>query len=291
MITSRDTAVLDSVAHYYTLTREQITRLHFPEDADGRITRKRLQLLLNEHFINRTRMQVVNPSMGAPAPVYYPSEKGCAWLAHQLEDERYRRVCTDTPNWQHLYHWIQVAETHIVLDQAVKHLGTVTVEDWLSEWSIANRDEERPELRYRLFTLLSHPGEPRLVCAPDAAFLMQKGGHRKVFYLEQDRDTTREAKRVAASKSAGYAALAAKQLHRRHFPATTLDRFTVLMIAPTPKRRDALRQAMSTQPAASVWKFAAWSDLTKENLLTGSVFYPCVGEPASLIVPAEGVSA
>src|SRR5438132_4143938 len=94
VLTPRDFAVVVSVAHYYTLTRPQITRLHFPGDDSGRITRKRLQLLLGLGLFSRTRMQVVNPAMGAPAPVYYPSAKGCAFLAQEQKDERYLATCT-----------------------------------------------------------------------------------------------------------------------------------------------------------------------------------------------------
>lgn len=120
MITPRDTAVLASLAHYYTLTRVQITRLHFPDDPDGRTTRKRLQLLFDAKLLSRTHMQVVNPTMGAPAPVYYPSPAGCAWLAQEREDPRYLRTCTQTPTWQNLYHWVQVADVHILFDQGIR---------------------------------------------------------------------------------------------------------------------------------------------------------------------------
>src|ERR1700676_4449669 len=99
MLQLRDIEVLASVARYYTLTRGQINRLHFPTDADGGIPRKRLRLLPDEGLINRTNMQVVNPSMGAPAYVYYSSAKGCAFLAQELKDDRYKSTCTLTPNW------------------------------------------------------------------------------------------------------------------------------------------------------------------------------------------------
>src|SRR5207247_448101 len=112
------TDVLTSVARYYTLTRGQINRLHFPSDIDGRVTRRRLRILHEAGLINRTSMQVVNPSMGAPAYVYYPSSDGCAYLAQELKDESYKGACTLTPNWMYLYHWIDVAETHIRLDLA-----------------------------------------------------------------------------------------------------------------------------------------------------------------------------
>lgn len=66
MLQLPDIEVIASVARYYTLTRGQINRLHFPTDHDGRITRKRLRLIHDEGLVNRTNMQVVNPSMGCP---------------------------------------------------------------------------------------------------------------------------------------------------------------------------------------------------------------------------------
>src|SRR5437763_1145612 len=133
MIVKRDQDIVESVGHYYTLTRGQINRLHLPGDKDGRYTRKRLSSLLSAGMISRTQMQVVNPAMGAPAPVYYPSRKGCEWLYAQTEDKKHLATCTLTPNWQHLYHWVQVAETHILLDDAVKKSEGVSVGDWLGE--------------------------------------------------------------------------------------------------------------------------------------------------------------
>ena len=41
MLQLRDIEVMASIARYYTLTRLQINRIHFPNDHDGRITRKR----------------------------------------------------------------------------------------------------------------------------------------------------------------------------------------------------------------------------------------------------------
>ena len=68
--------------------------------------------------------------------------------------------------------------------------------------------------KYRLYTLLRE--SPKLVCVPDAAFLLDAHGHRKVFYLEQDRDTTKSAERVAAQKCGGYAGLEEVNGHRQH---------------------------------------------------------------------------
>src|ERR1700676_1297901 len=99
MLQLRDIEVLASVARYYTLTRGQINRLHFPTDADGGIPRKRLRLLPDDGLINRTNMQVVNPSMGAPAYVYYPSARGPASLPQEMKDEGYKPPCPHSPRF------------------------------------------------------------------------------------------------------------------------------------------------------------------------------------------------
>lgn len=296
MLQHRDIDVLASVARYYTLTRTQINRLHFPADFDGRITRRRLMILHAEGMMNRTHMQVTNPSMGAPAYVYYPSAKGCAYLRQELDDDSYLSACTLTPNWMYLYHWVEVAQTQIVLDQAIARLngvkldrwrvgrsassGVVNVDDWLSEWTVADHEEKEPEKRYRLYTKLG----PKLVCAPDAAFLLEKDGFRKAFYVEQDRDTTKNAERVAAQKCHGYAGLFERRLHiDRHFPTANVERFTVLFVVPSVKRRDAMRKAFAPKPAAWLYKFATQTELFPETFLTGAVWYPCVGDPTPLL--------
>src|SRR6185369_16543392 len=101
------------------------------------------------------------------------------------------------------------------LDEAIKSQSAVTLDGWLNEWDICNKDESAPEKKYRLYTLIRE--SPRLVCAPDAAFLLTVKGHSKVFYVEQDRATS-GVYQVASSKSPGYAALAEAGLQRRHFP-------------------------------------------------------------------------
>ena len=283
MLTPRDFLVLKSIAHYYCLTRAQVTRLHFPDDVDGRATRKRLQALRELDFIGTTKMQVVNPSVaGAPAPVFYPTKAGAAYLAQETQDERCLAICTHSPNWQHLLHWTIVSEYHILLDQAAAQTTGVAISEWFGEWSVCNPEEQEPHKRFTLYTLLSET--PRLICKPDAGFLLEKDGYRKVYYLEADRDTTKSAERVAARKSGGFAGLFELRLHlSKHFPGANVEKFTVLVIAPTEKRRDALRRAFATKPQSGLYRFAAAPDLAPATMLTAPVWLPCVGDPVSLL--------
>lgn len=282
VITPRDLSVLVALATYYTLTRVQVGKICFPQDDDGRITRGRLQKLLEAGLIQRARMEVVNPAMGAPAPVYYLAKKGAHFLAQESGDERFQTACTDTPNWQHLYHWVAVADFHILLDRAAALVAGVSVDGWLGEWSVANPDEKLPEKRYKLYTVLNLD-KPRLVCVPDAAFLLGKDGFRKVFYLERDRDTTQPADRVAAQKAQGFAGLAERGWHNRHFPETNVAKFMVLMAAPTERRRDALMKAVASKQGADLWRFASMTDLTEQTLLTAPVWRTAQGEARSIL--------
>lgn len=286
MLATRDIELLASVARYYTLTRKQINLLHFPSDIDGRVTRRRLRILHESKLINRTNMQVSNPTVGAPAFVYYPSADGCAYLAQELNDETYKRACTTTPNWTYLYHWVEVAETHIRLDRAVQKFPGVSISNWIGEYSIADSREQEPEKRYKLYTRLG----PKLVCAPDAAFQLTKNGFCKGHYLEEDRDTTKSADRVAAQKCHGFASMFEQRKHlERHFPTANVEKFTVLFVTPSERRRDALRKAFASKPAEWMYRFAAKPDLNPDSFLRAPVWYPCEGDPVQLVsgTPAE----
>ena len=280
-------AILDAVARYYTLTRTMIQDLCVPGDSrDGRKTRKLLHQLVSDGLLTRNAMEVVNPAMGAPAPVYSPSRKGCEYLACEWKDDRYLHVCCLKPTWQNLYHWVQVAAFHLALDRAVTLTPEVRVDGWLSEWDIANPDEKEPHKRYRLFTLLRE--KPRLVANPDAGFLLRVGKHAKAYYVEIDRSTT-GLQQLAHSKPAGLAEMAAQQLHKRHFPTTTLDTFSVLFITLTANRRDALCRLFADKPGADLWKFACKDDLIGA-WLHAPIFHRCHGEPAPLVRPSTSVA-
>jgi hypothetical protein len=53
MITERDFLILAALVRYYVLNRQQIQRLLFPGDGSGRVTRRRLQMLVDQKLINR----------------------------------------------------------------------------------------------------------------------------------------------------------------------------------------------------------------------------------------------
>lgn len=283
MLTDRDFAILSALTKYYVLSRPQIQRLCFDNDISGRVTRRRLQMLVDAHLINRQQMLFCAPQGGMPTTVYFPAPLGNELLASRLDDDRLLLTPVLAPIQHHIPHWIAVSDTHIALDRAVSQTE-ITIDPWINEWDIVNKEETEPQRRFRLYRLITET--PRLVCAPDAAFLLGIRGFRKVFFVEQDRATS-GAKQVADSKCRGYAALAERQLHREMFPEANVDSFTVLCITPDRKRRDCLRLAMNNRPGAALWRFAACDDLN-DDPFHRPIFYPCLGEPSSIIKPSAG---
>ena len=284
MLTDRDIQILTLLVRYYLLSRDQIQRLCFSSIAStrsaARKTRERLQHLLALGLIHRHNFEFYNPAAGRPAPLYHPSRKGCEFLAEHFGDERYLATTIHTPLAQHAMHWIALSETHITLDAAIGRQQAVQLDGWINEFDVVNKHESAPEKRFRLYTLLRE--SPRLVCAPDAAFMLSVAGHRKVFYVEQDRGTS-GVRHIAASKTPGYAAMAERHHHRRHFPETTFDTFTVLVVAPSPRRRDALRHAIANMPGADLWRFVSATELKPETFIDTPIVYPCDGEPRPLV--------
>lgn len=280
MLTDRDLEVLLALDRYYVLSRPQIQQLCYPTDQTGRVTRRRLQALVSQGLVNRHRAEIVYPHTIPAGSIYYPAPKGCQLLSESQGDDRYLVTPTQCPQAHHALHWLAVTESHLTLDRAIDSQENVELIDWVNEWDVVNKDEQRPERRYRLYTLLQE--EPRLVCAPDAAFVLSYRGFTKVFFVEQDRGTS-GARQVAARKVKGYWAMQQGASHREKFPACNVNQLSVLCIAPNAGRRDALRRAFVGKPGSDLWKFTAVPDLQSEQLLHAPIFYPSKGDPVPLV--------
>lgn len=294
MNSTRDIAILKDVAHYGAMSRAQIEARHFgSNDGQARTARKRLKYLNDERLLGRVRLQY---SESSATYGYYPTPKGLELLLQVTGDEKYRTVSTSPPSHIHLLHRLAMTDTHVQLDDAVAAHPHVKLLRWINEFDTVNADESvtDPAKKYTLFTELSKL--PRLVCKPDAAFLTEVADdagrvHRRVHYLEQDRDTE-SAPHYVAMKVKGYAELARRQLHRRHFPDTTMAEFVILMVSPTAGRRDLLAAAMrekdkagKDKPGAELWRFVAKGDLTPRAFFHEPIYRKADGTAARLLKP------
>jgi len=286
-----DVQILRTLARYYVLTREQLQRLCFPAHSGGRSTRKRLLKLQQAGFVQKHRVPVAFPGTCNAAPVYYLTKPGAEVLASWHEDEQYLAVNTRHPRPDRLNHWIAVNETRMVIEQAITKQKDVTLDRFINEWETVDKDAAEIE-RFCLHTQLSD--NPPLSCSPDAGFLLSLRGHRKVYYLEQDLGTS-SPKQIAARKTKGYASLAAQQLHRRHFPQTTIDTFGVLCVTTNEYRCKQIAQQLSKRPRADLWLLINQRDLSADSFLSEPITWnhnleraPLVKLPARIAGAASG---
>ncbi len=285
MLTARDISVLECLANYFLMNRRQIQALCYPKDHDGRITRRRLSAMCRDKHVKKLTMQVVNPRDGSLAPVYQLATRGRTFVAEHLKEPRVMLKPLEVPQPQHLFHYLSVTDTHILLDYAIQACDNVRLDVWFNEDEIVNYDEPDRSKQFKLETLVTESPR-RTLCRPDAAFQLEYQQHRGVFYLEQDRDSYWHGQ-VAKRKTPGYMKLAEVNGHRKHFPETTIDRFTVLCVTPSSKRRDALREAFRGMEGKERWRFANYADFVDEpaSFLRGQVWHPCDedAEPVSLL--------
>jgi Replication-relaxation len=281
-------SILLFLALHYTLTASQIRRLLFgaDKDRDGRQTRRLLASLLPRKLINQTKMRVVNPLHAITAGVYYPSREGKEYLAVKTGDTKWLLTPTQTPQWTNLYHWVGLSDLRIAVFEALKQQSAVEIPEWFNEFDVVNRQAEKPQDRYRLYTVCEE--QPRkIVCVPDAAFLLRKTtGAAKAYYVELETGSN-PVQKAANEKTPGYAKLAEKGLHTRHFPG--VGGFSVLCFAPDPQWRDFLRKCFRPKERVDLWKFAALTDVKPATFFEAPIFYTADdGPPSALVKGAAG---
>ena len=282
LIRERDLCVLVKLARHLLLTRPQISKLCYV-DSD-RVARDRLSKMTRGGYVQRKRFRGQD-SQGAATFLYMLTKKGCRYLADHFDEQRYALKPTKLRQPLFTDHYLAVTGISILLQEwAILAQEKVQLMAWFNEEEIVNYGELDDTKHHRLYTQLRT--EPRkLVCDPDAAFMLESGGHRAVFYVERERDRN-SPRRVAAMKTPGYRELLVQQGHRRHFPDTTLERFTVLFICERKNHRDRLRLAFRDKPDPKRWRFASTKDLTAESFLYSPVWYLCdEDEPRPLVRP------
>ena len=281
VLQERDIEVLHYLARYFMLNSRQIRQISFPDDTTGRITRRRLNKMVHAEYIRRRRMQTVSMMDGAATPVYHLTRTGREFLAAHLDDDELLLKPIEPSQPQHLFHYTAVAETHRLFDVALQSENRVKVVRWVNEDEPIFVDGKKTRLRTEF------PGSSKVVCIPDAAFLLKHEDHHLTIYLEQDRDTFFHD-RVAARKSPGYRELLKSGKHRSHFPNTTLDQFLIMFVVPSAKRADQLCRAFAKknkdESVAKLYRFGAYPELVEANPFFDPLWRCCHrSDPAALV--------
>jgi hypothetical protein len=239
-------------------------------------------------------MTLVASSFDAvPAPVYMLTTVGCQYLAEKTGNTQYLYKPVQLPHPLHLIHAMAVADLHMLFDAAIAAQTGIVLEAWHNEYDVVNASEPDPTYHCRLRT--KFPGEPEIICSPDAAFMMSHDGRRFAYYLELERGDGHGGtgpRQLAERKCPGYAEVARLKLYLKHFPAAQIDEFRVLVIVPDILRRDAVRQAFQKKdPVAfrtDLWRFAAQTDITPDTLLHNEIYYRCGPEPPERLAAVAG---
>jgi len=266
VITEKNLLVLESLAQYYVLTRKMIQEMCFPHVRSARSVCERLRKLKAEGYISQASMNVVLSGQSA-SPVYYPNKKTAETLAAIHDDDSFLNIYTKPPSTRLLFHWIEIARTHNIVDRAVEVSDLLRIPSWVNEWEVINKDVPNSKLHYTLHTVLRQ--EPPITCQPDAAFMVTCGELKKIFYVEVDRGTD-SIRRIVSKKPSGYAMMVVQERFRKHFPKHDLSEagfegVSILFITTTKYRRNELARSSQKFEATDLWKFACVKDVTPET--------------------------
>ena len=278
VITETNLKLLKLLAEYYVLTRAMIQEILFPHLQSPRAVCERLRKLTREGYISVATMEVVLRNAGSSAPVYYPNKKTAETLAAIYDDPSYENIYCKPPSGRLLFHWLEISRMHCLVDRAVDRSDAVGLHRWYNEWQPINCEARRPSEHYSLY---SEFGD--VICAPDAGFLIENRlGALKTFYCEMDRGNI-SLKRLISKKPGGYNRNYELRTFTKHFPETTISKFSVLFVTTTEHRRDELAKAAKKFDPHGLWKFACRKDVNAETLFFEPIWFGKEGEPHGLI--------
>jgi hypothetical protein len=275
-ITGRDNQVLRSFARYGILNRRLVQQLHFSDDESGtRVSRRRLTALVEGGFLRKHPVAVASTNDEFPAPVFTLAPGGCQYLANKFGGEYSRLRPIRIPNPSHLFHAVAVARLHVTLDLAAAQQDDIEILEWRNEYDDGiDKDQRDPR---RLYTVMSSCR--KIVCAPDAGFVLSQKDKTSLFYVEVERRATTSSRQILFRKAPGYAELARRKLYRKHFPKAVVDRFTVLLIAPSAQKRTTILQTFERLAPATyrsdLWAFTSAADVASESILESPIFFRC----------------
>ena len=82
-----------------------------------------------------------------------------------------------------------------------------------------------------------------------------------------------------------------RELHRKHFPKTTLGRFSVLVVTNSTYRCNAIGEALRKKPNPEAWLLINQKELTTDSFLHSFIVYDTQGELGPLVKPAARVES
>lgn len=284
VLTTRDIAQLTELGEVGMLTGALLVERHYQGFANRasaeRAFRRRMRRFIAHKLVTVDRIATALATGNGLLQVYRLTGQGADLLA-ELTGTRPSRAGSSPPlNPVTLPHRLGIVTTRLAFDDAHRQLG-LPLPQWIFEYDLspaasptaANDDKF---ILYESF----RAGDKRHVCWPDAAARMRLHAEKTfdlLAYIEYDRST--EGRRQIAAKSEPYRLLVAERRYERHWQLP-LDNplVRVLFVARSEERIKHLIEALRETRAASLFRFATYSDVSPDRILIEPVWRTIDGQ-------------
>lgn len=281
-LTERDLELLRAVNRYRYLRTGQIKRLVFPENRSLQSTRRRLKYLFHNGFLGRIA-PLAEVGKAPPETAYYLDKAGIRLLEDLQEPVLVpRKVAQVRPMF--LEHALDLSEFRIHLDRALHAHPMVGLKRFISDFEVkAHLRGEVGRHRYKLYRELIHPTQKqRYVVYPDALIILQGKGRyarfQRLLFLEIDRGT--EGLQAIRNKIIGYVLYQRARVFQNYGP---FDDFRVLLQAPSQKRVQSIRHALTHLEGAELLWVANVADINETTLLHAPIWVDADLQPRALL--------
>ena len=279
VLTDRDICVLDFLARYRELRREQLQRALFPSLATAN---KRLRWLYQQGLVGRTFLPVLH---GSSQAVYALERKGAERLAAQ------RQVDPDALEWRSsrterspffLEHRLAINDVRLAFELTAQKAAHSLA--WQPEPACHHRfpvwdPEKRQERRFFL-----GPDAYARTTGPDGAV---------AFFLEVDRGT--EGHRRLVDKVQTYLSLSASGQYQAHYAPEGSKAFRVLFVVTTGEQRlRNIKTVLERSTDRLVW-LSLLSSVVSQDVLYDPFWlrvgqpgrFPFLRRPGKILSPSE----
>ena len=280
----RDWKVLRLLARHLLLRSREIQRRCYVRDITGRITRRRLLKMLKAGYIKRRTLNS-DGKLGGPHFLYQLDSKGVEALAVKYGLDHFLYKPTSLRQPMHLRHYAELAEVSLAFEDSLKAHRDVTFKAWFNEEEVVNFLETDNSKHHKLFTVVKN--RPRIVCAPDAAFMIEYQGALRACYIELERGTS-GPRHVTKKKADGFDLLHKRKLHHQHFADLNEPNFDVLCVAPNRVHRDHLRRAFKDASGKQLWLFVDKNQLNADSFFFKPIWYDVTNKNPIPLIQKSG---
>lgn len=239
LLQPRDIALLADLARYRLLTTSQLELLRGcdPDPELQFVSRLTLTRRLKLLFHGRHVQRIARPSTGGmQEPVYLLDKEGARMLNLHHGEANFRSP-SQQPKLAALEHLLAINQFRVAVEVAAKGSGEAfELREWQdsanARFTVSLASESKRQAATRKVTLI-----------PDGAFCLGISGVTHYYYLEVDRGS--EASRILTEKCRAYYVFWADGGFAQKYRVEDWVGFRVLFVAPTPKRLNTIRSAIS----------------------------------------------